>query len=369
MILVLNAGSSSIKYKLFSMECDFIYGNLLQEVKDFHKAFEDIFQILKNNNYIKSENDIKIFGHRVVHGGEKFKKATRITDEVIASIKELIPLAPLHNPSNLDGIITAMHKVPNAKQVAVFDTAFHQTMPEHSYIYPLPFELYEQEGIRRYGFHGTSHEYVANECAKYLNQDLEKLNLITIHLGNGDSITAIKNGKSIDTSMGFTPQEGLMMGTRAGDIDSEIVIYLEKKLNLDPDEVDRLLNKQSGFKGITGKSDLREIKEDAKIGNEKAMLAIDMFCYRVKKYVGAYKEILGKVDAIVFTGGIGENAPFIRQKIVHGIDDNKNINGDGIYEIGLDTNQYKIIVIPTNEELQIAKECYSSIISSSTLTV
>ena len=359
MILVLNAGSSSIKYKLFSMECAFIYGDIVQEVQDFHRAFENIFSQLKNQQYITQEDDIKMFGHRVVHGGEKFTQATLINDEVIEAIKDLIPLAPLHNPSNLDGILTAIKKVPSAKQVAVFDTAFHQTIPKHAFIYPIPYELYTKEGIRRYGFHGTSHNYVANECAKYLKKDLQNLNLITIHLGNGDSITAIKNGKSIDTSMGFTPQEGLMMGTRAGDIDSEIIIYLEKQLKLNLDEVDKLLNKQSGFKGITGKSDLRSIKEDAKSGDKKALLAIDMFCYRVKKYVGAYKEVLGKVDAIIFTGGIGENAPFIRQKIVHGIDEDKNKKVEGISEIGLDTLEYKVMVIPTNEELQIAKECHN----------
>jgi acetate kinase len=356
MILVLNAGSSSIKYKLFSLKCEFIYGDIIEEVDDFHKAFDTIFQNLTTQHHIQNINDIKLFSHRVVHGGEKFTQSTLITNKVIDEIRSLIPLAPLHNPSNLDGILTAKRKVPNALQVAVFDTAFHQSMPKYSYLYPIPYNLYENHGIRRYGFHGTSHQYIAKECANYLKKPLEDLNLITIHLGNGDSITAIKNGKSIDTSMGFTPLEGLMMGTRSGDIDSEIILYLEKQLGLKTDEIDTLLNEQSGFQGITGKSDLRDIKELAKKGEEKALLAIDMFCYRVKKYIGAYKEVLQTVDAIIFTGGIGENAPFIREKISNNIDRIKNQNLQEIGEIQKDACDYKILVIPTNEELEIARE-------------
>jgi acetate kinase len=356
-ILVLNSGSSSIKYKLFTLQGESIYGGLVEEVKDFHQAFDNIFENLISQKHISKVDDIQAFGHRVVHGGEKFTKSTLITDEVIDEIRALIPLAPLHNPSNLDGILMAKTKAPYAIQIAVFDTAFHQSMPKHSYIYPIPYELYENNGIRRYGFHGTSHQYITKECANYLQKPIEKLNAITIHLGNGDSITAIKNGKSIDTSMGFTPLEGLMMGTRSGDIDSEIIIYLEKELGLNPNEVDTLLNKQSGFKGITGKSDLREIKEDAKQGDTKALLAIDMFCYRVKKYIGSYKEVLGEIDAIVFTGGIGENAPFIREKISNSVDIIKNQNIYNISEIQKDTCDYKVLVIPTNEELEIAREC------------
>jgi acetate kinase len=335
---VINSGSSSIKYKLFNLKLDLLYSGILEEVINFHNGFESIFTALINSKKINTINDITLVGHRVVHGGEKFNEAVEVNQEVLSELQQLIPLAPLHNPVNIDGIKVLHEKIPQAKQIAVFDTAFHHTIPKHAFIYPLPYKLYEKEGIRRYGFHGSSHKYVANECAKKLGKSLDELNLITVHLGNGDSITAIKNGKSIDTSMGFTPLEGLMMGTRSGDIDSEIIIYLENKMGLNSDEVDRLLNKESGFKGITGKSDLREIKEDAKNGDEKALLAIDMFCYRVKKYIGSYKEILGRVDAIVFTGGIGENAPSIREKI-----------------IDKDTNN--VYVIPTNEELQIAKEC------------
>jgi acetate kinase len=339
MILVINSGSSSIKYKLFSYDLKLVFSSIIEEVTDFHQGFANIFDTLLQSDSIQKMDDIKIVAHRVVHGGEKFIDATLIDEEVINELKKLIPLAPLHNPSNIEGIEISQKQIPLAKQIAVFDTAFHNTIPKHAFMYPLPFELYEKEGIRRYGFHGTSHKYVANECAKQLEKKLEDLNLITIHLGNGDSITAIKNGKSIDTSMGFTPSEGLMMGTRAGDIDSEIVLYLENQLGMGSDEIDIILNKESGFKGITGKSDLRAIKEDAKQGDEKALLGIDMFCYRVKKYIGSYKEILGRVDAIVFTGGIGENAPYIREKI-----------------IGENKDNLKIFVIPTNEELQIALE-------------
>ncbi|MEA3384585.1 MAG: acetate kinase [Campylobacterota bacterium] len=355
MILILNSGSSSIKYKLFSsLDTKFIFGGVIEEVKDFHKAFDDIFETLLSNNHIKSINEIKSFGHRVVHGGERFIKPTLINDEVLKQIEDLIPLAPLHNPSNLDGIKTAINKVPNAKQIAVFDTSFHHTIPKHTYIYPIPYNLYEKYGIRKYGFHGTSHSYIAKQASKYLNKPLEELNLITIHLGNGDSITAIKNGKSIDTSMGFTPLEGLMMGTRCGDIDPEIILYLENQIGIDSKELDNVLNKQSGFKGICNNSDLREIIKNANKGDGKSLLAIDMFAYRVKKYIGSYKEILGKIDAIVFTGGIGENSSLIRDKILNNIDKSKNKNINSNVEIQNESSSYKILVIPTNEELEIA---------------
>lgn len=263
MILVLNSGSSSIKYKLFDLETNFIFGGIIEEIKDFHTAFQNIFNILLDKNYIKNINDIVAFGHRVVHGGEKFRLPILIDDIIIKEIENLIPLAPLHNPSNLDGIKTVKKLSPNAKQIAVFDTAFHQTIPQEAFIYPIPYKFYTDFGIRKYGFHGTSHNYVAKESAKYLNKPLNELNLITIHLGNGASITAIKNGISIDTSMGFTPLAGLMMGTRSGDIDPQIILYLEKQIELNNDDINTILNKQSGFKGICNKSDLREIIKDA----------------------------------------------------------------------------------------------------------
>ncbi|KIM06170.1 MAG: acetate kinase, partial [Sulfurovum sp. FS06-10] len=350
MILILNSGSSSIKYKLFCLDtlC-LIAGGIIEEVKDFHRAFDEIFQQLLTKAFIKSVEDIKVFGHRVVHGGEQFHEAVVIDEVVIATIESLIPLAPLHNPSNLDGIKTVQAKLPHALQIAVFDTAFHQTMPKSFYIYPIPYAWYANYGIRRYGFHGISHFYIAKETANYLGKPLEELNLITIHLGNGDSITAIKNGKSIDTSMGFTPLEGLMMGTRSGDIDPEIVFYLENQIGLNGTDIDRMLNKESGFKGICNESDLRIIVDHANHGDTYAQLAIEMFCIRVKKYIGAYKEVLESVDAIVFTGGIGEHSALIRQKILKMIDKEKNQAVNGFAEIQDENAPYKILVVPTNE--------------------
>ncbi len=333
-----------------------IAGGIIEEVKDFHRAFDEIFQQLLTKAFIKSVEDIKVFGHRVVHGGEQFHEAVVIDEVVIATIESLIPLAPLHNPSNLDGIKTVQAKLPHALQIAVFDTAFHQTMPKSFYIYPIPYAWYANYGIRRYGFHGISHFYVAKETANYLGKPLEELNLITIHLGNGDSITAIKNGKSIDTSMGFTPLEGLMMGTRSGDIDPEIVFYLENQIGLNGTDIDRMLNKESGFKGICNESDLRIIVDHANHGDTYAQLAIEMFCIRVKKYIGAYKEVLEKVDAIVFTGGIGEHSALIRQKILTMIDKEKNQAVNGFAEIQDENAPYKILVVPTNEELEIARQ-------------
>ncbi|MEA2050284.1 MAG: acetate kinase [Campylobacterota bacterium] len=355
MVLILNSGSSSIKYKLFHTNTNkIIFSSIIENVQEFHQAFKDIFDRLIQMKYIDKISDIQAFGHRVVHGGEKFNKPVIINQNVIDEIKNLIPLAPLHNPANLDGILTVFKLVPDAIQVAVFDTAFHQSIPKEAYIYPISYKFYEKYGIRKYGFHGTSHHYIAKQTAKHLNKPLNSLNLITIHLGNGDSITAIKNGISIDTSMGFTPLEGLMMGTRCGDIDPEIVLYLENTIGIDPKEVDNILNKQSGLKGICDKNDLRDIIKDAKNKDEKAILAIDMFCYRIKKYIGSYKEILGDIDAIVFTGGIGENSPLIREKTITNIDKIKNNNIKNSGEIQNDKSPYKILVIPTDEELEIA---------------
>lgn len=355
MILVLNSGSSSIKYKLFSFETlDLIEGGIIEEVKDFHQAFDDIFKQLVDKGSIESVESIKVFGHRVVHGGEQFYEAVVIDEVVIETIASLIPLAPLHNPSNLDGIKTVKAKLPNALQVAVFDTAFHQTMPKSFYLYPLPYAWYKKHGVRRYGFHGTSHFYVAKETANHLAKPLEELNLITLHLGNGASVTAIKNGKSIDTSMGFTPLEGLMMGTRSGDIDSEIIFYLENQIGLNGADIERMLNKESGFKGICNESDLRIIVDHAKHGDTQAQLAIEMFSLRVKKYIGAYREVLGNVDAIVFTGGIGEHSSMIREKILAMIDHEKNEAVTDFAEIQDENAPYKILVVPTNEELEIA---------------
>ncbi len=346
-ILVLNSGSSSIKYKLFNSE-DFslLFDGIEENVKDFHKSFNNIFTKLIKSKIINSLEDIGGFGHRVVHGGEYFSKPTLIDKKIIKQLEKLIILAPLHNPSNIDGIKIIQNKIPNAKQVAVFDTAFHSTLPMDAYLYPLPFELYEKHKIRKYGFHGTSHFYVAKEFARKYKRNLKNLNLITIHLGNGASICAIKNGKSIDTSMGFTPLEGLMMGTRCGDIDPAIILYLQKHLHLDIEQVDTLLNKQSGLKGICGQNDLRDIINLSKNGDKKAKLAIKMFVEKIRKYLGTYILKLGLVDGIIFTGGIGENSQLIRKKVC------KNLK---LFPTKQGTKS-KIVVIKTNEEKEIASQ-------------
>ena len=326
MILVLNSGSSSIKYKLFKKEMEkLLYSEILENIEDYTISFKSIYKTLLDKKIINHIDDIKGYGHRVVHGGEKFKTPTIITPQILEDIKALIPLAPLHNPSNILGIELSQIYSPHALQVAVFDTAFHSTIPSYAYTYPLPLELYKKYNIRKYGFHGTSHHFIAKQTAKYLTKPLNKLNLITIHLGNGASITAIKNGNSIDTSMGFTPLEGLMMGSRCGDIDSAILPYLQNQQNFTINDIEVLINKQSGFKGIVNTNDVREVIKLYKLNNKNAILALDMFVYRIKKYIGAYKEILNnKIDAIIFTGGIGENSPLIRKMCLNSISNTKN---------------------------------------------
>ncbi|MEA3512474.1 MAG: acetate kinase [Campylobacterota bacterium] len=341
MILVINSGSSSIKYKLFmKSNLKEIYSGIKEEITSHDEAIYYILKKLKSNNIIKSKEDIDIVGHRVVHGGDYFKEAVKIDNIVMDKISELSSLAPLHNPANLSGI-KAVYEVfgDDIKQVAVFDTAFHQTIPSYASIYPLPYEYYEKYGVKKYGFHGTSHHYVAKQAAKQLGKKLEDTNLITMHLGNGASVCAIKNGKSIDTSMGFTPLEGLMMGTRCGNIDSSLVVYLEEKLNCTNDEMTTILNKQSGFKGLCGSSDLREVISLAKKDDKKAKLAIDIFIYRIKEYIGSYLMILEDIDAIVFTGGIGENSSLVRDEICN----------------TTDKFNLKHFVIHTDEELAIAE--------------
>jgi acetate kinase len=343
-ILVLNSGSSSIKYKLFDNLKE-VKNGIFEEVKDYHSNIEKIF---------KEIGEIDAVAHRVVHGGEKFIESVIITDEVIEGIRDLIPLAPLHNPANLDGILSVKKLLPNTPQIAVFDTAFHQTIPKYNYIYPIPYELYKEKKIRKYGFHGSSHKYVAHKASEILNKSLNELNFITCHLGNGASLCAIKQGKSINTSMGFSPLEGLMMGTRSGDIDPEIIFYLSKFIGLD--SINVMLNKESGLKGIARDNNFKNIE---KREDESAKLAIEMFVSRVRKYLGAYMIELGRVDAIIFTGGIGENSFLIRKKIMQNlenyeiiVDKKKNKENNFIISKG----KVKIMVIPTNEELQIAKE-------------
>jgi acetate kinase len=391
-VIVVNAGSSSIKYEVFELEgLAAVARGLLdrigasdsrlkhrwltssgrweeivetRHVADHREGFSFILEVSGRVLPGGAMPEVFAVGHRVVHGGEKFSEPAIIDDPALGTIEELIPLAPLHNPANLTGIRAARDLLPHVPQVAVFDTAFHQTMPARAYHYALPAEFYKSYGVRRYGFHGSSHRYVAREASLYLGVPQEHLNLITLHLGNGASATAIERGKSIDTSMGLTPLEGLIMGTRCGDLDPAVHFYLSRKARKPFEEIEGILNKESGLKGICGVNDMREIQERSQGGDEQAQLAIEMFCYRVKKYIGAYYAALGSVDAIVFTGGIGENSALVRSKSCRGLsglgiilDEHKNnAESGGIREIQAGQGRIKILVIPTDEEREIAQQ-------------
>ncbi len=386
-VLVLNSGSSSLKYQLFSMPNETILCSGIIERIGFDDAifkfktekntikFES--QILnhkaglklvaehlldKNTGIIKSPEDIAVVGHRVVHGGIYFSDTTEITKEVKEKIKELSSLAPLHNPANLEGIEVAEDIFPTAKQVAVFDTAFHQSIPEVAYKYAIPNEFLTEKHIRLYGFHGTSHKYVSEKAIEFLGKKESKI--ITIHLGNGCSITAVKNGKSVDHSLGFSPVSGLIMGTRSGDIDPAIIFYLADKYGYALSEINTFLQKKSGMLGLTGYSDLREIESEAAKGNKDCILALHMNAYRIKKYIGSYTAILNGLDAIVFTAGIGENSVYMRQLICEDLDflginldteKNKNRTQE-IRAINKEGSKVKVLIVPTNEELEIAKQ-------------
>ena len=390
-ILVINCGSSSVKYQLLEMpegkviakglfekigeEISFLHhksvkGDLefKQKVANHEEGLNFIMNILidKEKGVISSINEIRGVGHRVVHGGEGFTKSVLITDEVIKKTEEHIDLAPLHNPANLMGIKASKKILPDVVQVAAFDTAFHYTIPKQAYLYAIPYEFYEKYKIRRYGFHGTSHRYVARRLAKILNKNKEDLNVITCHLGNGCSITAVKEGKSVDTSMGLTPLEGVVMGTRSGDIDPAIIFYLIEK-GYSSEELNNILNKKSGLLGISGISnDMRNLLQAKDKGDRKAELAIDIFCYHLKKYIGSYMAVLGRTDAIIFTAGIGDNVPYIRKKSLSGmeelgieIDEKKNESAKGIEsEISGEVSKVKVWVIPTNEEIRMAFDAY-----------
>ena len=389
-ILVINSGSSSIKYQLFAMADHAVLaqGNLekigeskglhtyrlasgdksvfYEPISDHRVGMSKIATLLSDESVgvIKDKSEIDAVGHRVVHGGESFQAPILITDEVLKAIRKHIPLAPLHNPANIIGIEVSQHLFPEAWQVAVFDTAFHQTIPPKAFLYALPYALYETYGIRRYGFHGTSHQYVAQQAAKLLNRDISKLNLITIHLGNGGSITAVEKGLSVDTSMGMTPLEGLIMGTRSGDIDPAIHYFLTQNANMTLEEVDALLNKLSGLKGICGLNDMRDIIQSAEDGNARAKNALDMYVYRIRKYIGAYIAVLNSVDALVFTAGVGERSPVVRDQICQNLEqlgimldvDCNSSNSGEAREIQAVESKIKVLVIPTNEELKIADE-------------
>ena len=387
-ILVLNSGSSSLKFQLFEIkEKEYVLikgivdgigldnsfikyeikGNakkINKKIKNHKAALKDVLDIILNNKIISSLSDIKAIGHRAVHGGEEFKKTVLINDKVMKKIDELSELAPLHNPANLTGMRVCKELLPNVKQVAVFDTEFHSNMPEKAFVYGIPYKYYKGDGIRRYGFHGTSHKYVSKKAAEILGKNYDKLKIITCHLGNGSSIAAVQNGKSIDTSMGFTPLEGVIMGTRCGDIDPAIIFFLMKKEKLSVKEVDNLLNKKSGLFGISGISpDVRVLWDNEKKGNKRAGLALDILGYRIAKYIGSYIAVLNGVDAIVFTAGIGENAYYLRERILRNfeyiglkVDKTRNKNNELI--ISSDNSKIKVLVIPTNEELQIARETF-----------
>ena len=337
------------------------------EIVDHQVGIEYVLGILtsKKRGSLKDFGEIDAVGHRVVHGGEKFHDSVLINDEVIAKIEEMVDLAPLHNPPNLKGIMAIRELLPEMPQVGVFDTAFHQTMPKHAYMYAIPYPLYQKYGLRRYGFHGTSHRYVTRRTGEFLKKDIRKLRIITCHLGNGASIAAVQSGKSVDTSMGLTPVEGLIMGTRTGDLDLGVLMYIMKKEEIGPVTTNTLINKFSGMLGITGvSSDMREIDEEAKKGNDRAALGLDMYHYRIRKYIGAYTAAMGGVDVIVFTGGIGENAPYSRSEICKNFDylgleldaaKNEDLRGKEAV-ISTDSSKVTVAVIPTNEELMIAED-------------
>ncbi|CUO43855.1 MAG: acetate/propionate family kinase [Clostridium saudiense] len=388
--LVINCGSSSLKYQLIDMATEDcmvqglverigIEGSILtqkvegkdkyvinSDIKDHKEAIRLVLEALVDpvHGVIKSMDEISAVGHRVVHGGEKYSDSVLINDEVLQSIKDCIVLAPLHNPPNVIGIEACKELMPNTPMVAVFDTAFHQTMPKHAYICPLPYELYEKYGVRKYGFHGTSHKYVSNKVAEAMGKDIKDLKIITCHLGNGCSLAAVKNGKSIDTSMGFTPLAGVMMGTRSGSIDPSVISFLIEQHGYTIEEIDELLNKKSGVLGISGvSSDFRDVLAAGEAGNERAKLALEIFYYKVRTQIAAYAGAMGGVDVIVFTAGIGENSSITRREILRGleffgftINDEKNELRGHIQEISNEDSKVKVYVVPTNEELMIARD-------------
>lgn len=389
-ILVLNCGSSSIKYALYNMDDKSVMTSggaervgldgafvkvklangekkqIMHDIPEHTEGVKFIFSLLTDPEIgvIKDLSEIDAVGHRMVHGGEKFNKSVVLNDEVLKVFEECIDLAPLHNPANLKGVKAVSELMPNLPQVGVFDTAFHQTMPAKAYMYAVPYELYEQYGVRRYGFHGTSHRYVSKRVCDFLGVNPEDKKIITCHIGNGASIAAVDGGKCVDTTMGLTPLEGVMMGTRSGDIDGGAISFLQKKLGLDADGISDLLNKKSGVQGITGiSSDMREVEAAEKAGNERAILAMEMYNYRIKKYIGAYAAAMGGCDIIVFTAGVGENQAGMRAGVCEGmewmgvkLDEAANaVRGEETI-ISTPDSKVTVVVIPTDEELMIASD-------------
>ncbi len=405
-VLVVNCGSSSIKYSLYRMADGADDGRLVAtgqverigedesravceaggdrreravEAPDHRAGFAAVVECLTGRGgpaegaggdraagpVLEDLSRIDAVGHRVVHGAERFTESCPIDEDVLSAIEACVPLAPLHNPPNLVGIRAATERMPDVPHVAVFDTAFHQTIPPEAYLYALPYDLYAEHGVRRYGFHGTSHRYVSLEAAKRLGKPPDEANLITAHLGNGCSITAVREGRSVDTSMGLTPLEGLVMGTRSGDVDPAIVFHLARTLDMDVDAIDRMLNRESGLLGVSGVSnDMREVLAAAAEGQERAELAVAIFCRRLRKYVGAYTAVLGRVDALVFTGGIGENASAIRDRTCRGLEplgyvldvDRNAAREDGPRDLAAEGSARRIFVVPTDEEAMIARD-------------
>ncbi|MCP4114431.1 MAG: acetate kinase [Desulfobacteraceae bacterium] len=393
-VLVINAGSSSLKYQLLNMEDESVMATGLverigeatgkkiykkfpdtdaeakvereEEVPDHRAAMHFVVDMIKDAEYgvIKSMDEVSAIGHRVVQGGDHFKNSVLVDASVKEIIEQISPLAPLHNPSAITGVEMAEELLPNVPNVAVFDTVFHQTMPERAFLYAIPHSLYEDLKVRRYGAHGTSHKYVAKQVAILMDKKPEDVNVITVHLGNGCSMAAVKNGKCVDTSMGMTPLAGLMMGTRSGDIDPAVLAYLAEHKNMTIEEIDNMLNKESGLKGICGLNDMRDIHAKSEQGDEACKLALEMFSYRIRKYLGAYAVVLGSLDAVVFTAGIGENDDIVRSMILKdldclGIELDGEKNKGRISEakvVSTDASRVKAWVIPTNEELQIARE-------------
>jgi len=393
-ILVINSGSSSLKYQLIDSETEEVLakglaerigvvgggGKIMHEsacgkievdveMPDHDEAMSHVFELLTDPKCgaVGSVGEISAVGHRVVHGGEKFVQPTLIDEAVLTEIDKLSQLAPLHNPANLKGIRACMRRMPNVEQVAVFDTAFHATIPDYAYTYALPYKYYTDYGVRRYGFHGTSHKYVTRQAQKMLKEiglDPESTRIITCHLGNGCSMAAVVGGKVIDTSMGMTPAEGLVMGTRGGDMDPAILVYLAKELHANADEIDDIINKKSGLLGVTGVfSDMRDVEQAANDGNRRAELALAIFCYRIRKYIGAYAAAMGGLDAVVFTGGIGENSIEVRKRVCRGLeflgvelDEEKNATPKGPADISNLSGSVRILLVPTNEERMIARE-------------
>ena len=393
-VLVINSGSSSIKYQLLDMKTERVMCSgaverigeaqgvlthkiapgsegedkitLNQPIADHEEGMHLIIGLITDaeRGVVKSLDEIEAIGHRIVQGGDLFDRACLVDDAVVDGLTKLIPLGPVHNPGHLAGIRVSRHLFPKVPQVTVFDTVFHQTMPPRAYMYALPYELYEELKVRRYGFHGTSHAYVTKEAARFLDKPAEEVNLITVHLGNGSSMCAVQNGKSVDTSMGLTPLEGLIMGTRCGDADLAIYPLIGAAKGMSIEEINDLTNKQSGFKGICGKNDMRDIHAAVAQGDNRAKLALDMFGYRNRKYIGSYLAVLGRVDAIVFTAGIGENDPVARELSTRGLehlgiklDHDRNLApARGARDIASADSKVRVLVIPTNEELEIARQ-------------